>query len=92
MIRRKALPKLLIAVLLSVIAISAPLAYFHGSGDPRLAPVSQHLAPQLHAAQRNLLQLGRPWIDNGGTWPAGFSDLDKATETQRIFKAVVAER
>lgn len=41
---------------------------------------------------RSLLQLGRPWVDNGGSWPPGFTDLDRALETQRIFKSVAAER
>lgn len=42
--------------------------------------------------QRALLQLGQTWSDNGGSWPADFTDLDRALETQRIFRSVVAER
>lgn len=33
-----------------------------------------------------------PPDDDIGTWPPDFTDSDRAAETQRIFRAVVAER
>jgi hypothetical protein len=80
----------------SVIALLLFIALFVHPAVPsqrvegsRAPPYS---ATELHEHRRSLQQIGRPWIDNGGTWPAGFTDLDKAVETQRIFRAVLAER
>jgi hypothetical protein len=81
--------KLLIVLLFLFGFFSHPAVPSHGGEGSRAPP---HSTADSHGHRRSLQQLGRPWIDNGGTWPAGFSDLDKAVETQRIFRAVLAER
>jgi hypothetical protein len=78
-----------IVVLLFIGLFAHPAVPSQGVEGSRAPPYS---ATQLHRHRRSLQQIGRPWVDNGGTWPAGFSDLDKAVETQRIFRAVLAER
>lgn len=81
--------KILIVLLLLIGFFADPAVPAHGGEGSRAPP---HSSAHSHGHRRSLQQLGRPWIDNGGTWPAGFSDLDKAVETQRIFRAVLAER
>lgn len=82
-------PKLLIVNILWIGIFTHPAVPLHG-GEGSRAPLQA--AALDHGQGRSLQQIGRQWIDNGGTWPAGFSDLDKAVETQRIFRAVLAER